>query len=421
MKRSALVITLALALAGPARAMSLKELLDASEQQNLDRRISREQLERAAAEERQAWSALFPALTAQAGWTHNQYETRIPLPTGEVALVTPFDQLDGTLRVELPLVDSGRWLRAGAADSAGAAAAFRDEASRDAVRRQVVTTFYGYAASLAVRESARRSLGVAQAQHQLQQVRERAGAATQLEVMRARAEVQRNLQVVADAEALVAISRRALRTLTGIEVDEQAVLPRDDFSAEGTLEDLEARAGELPVVKAAEKDAEVAGRLATASNLAFVPSVSGQFTERLSNAGGLNGRERYYTAGIGLSWRMDGPTIFAPGVQGAQRRIAVLGAERQRIAARDQIHTDWRRLQAAMEKVTAAGAQVEASQKAAQVARDRYDAGAATQLEVIQAERDLFAAEVNQIQGRSELASSHASLRISAGIPLQLD
>ncbi|HZA51991.1 MAG TPA: TolC family protein, partial [Myxococcaceae bacterium] len=266
-----------------------------------------------------------------------------------------------------------------------------------------------------------RSLGVAQAQHQLQQVRERAGAATQLEVTRARAEVQRNLQVLSDAETLVSTTRRSLRTLTGIDVGEEAMLPKDDFSPVGTLEELEARADDLPVVKASEKDAEAASRLATASNLAFVPSVSGLFTERIANAAGLAGHESNYAAGIGLTWRLDGSTIFAPGVLGAQQRIAALGAERQRVAARDQVHTDWRRLQAAMEKVTAAAAQVEAAQKAAQVARDRYDAGAATQLEVIQAERDLFAAEVNQIQSRSELASNHVSLRISAGIPLQLD
>ncbi|HZA52345.1 MAG TPA: TolC family protein, partial [Myxococcaceae bacterium] len=350
----------------------------------------------------------------------NQYETPVPEVFGG-GVITPLNQLDGTVRVDVPLVDTGRWFRAAAADSAEDAATFRDEATRDAVRRQVVTTFYGYGAALGVRESARRSLGVAQAQHDLQQVRERAGAATQLEVTRARAEVQRNLQVLTDTETLVATTRRSLRTLTGIEIDEQVVLPPDDFRTEGTLEDLESRAADLPVVRAAEKDAEAAGRIATASNLAFVPSVTGQFTERIANAAGLGGHEMTYAAGIGLTWRLDGPTIFAPSVQGAQQRIAVLGAERQRVAARDQIHNDWRRLQASMEKVTAAGAQVEAAQKAAQVARDRYDAGAATQLEVIQAERDLFAAEVNQIQSRSELASSHSSLRISAGIPLQLD
>ena len=44
----------------------------------------------------------------------------------------------------------------------------------------------------------------------------------------------------------------------------------------------------------------------------------------------------------------------------------------------------------------------------------------ATQIDVIQAERDLFSAEVNQIQARTELASSRVSLRLSAGLPLQL-
>jgi transketolase len=45
---------------------------------------------------------------------------------------------------------------------------------------------------------------------------------------------------------------------------------------------------------------------------------------------------------------------------------------------------------AALLKVEAADAQVQAATKAQQVARDRYNAGAATQVDVIQADRDLF-------------------------------
>jgi outer membrane protein TolC len=413
----------AVGLAGSASAAGLRELLEAGEQQNFDRRISNEQREKAAAEMRQAWSALLPYVTAQGAWTKNQYPSEVAVsPDAPPIIITPRDQFDATLRVEMPVVDTWRWLRAAAAATGDEAAELRNEASRDAVRRQVATTYYGYAAALAVRESARRSLGVAKAQQELQQVRVNAGAATQLDVLRVKAELQRNLQTVSDAEALVATTRRALRTLTGVEVGDEASLPPDDFSSVGTLEDLEGRVGQLPAVRAAEKDGEVAARLSTASRLAFVPSITAHVTERLTNATGLTGGHGdTYTAGVGLFWRLDAPSAYATSVQSSQHRIARLVAERQRVAARDQVHNDWRRLQAAMEKVTAAQAQVEAAHKAAEVARDRYAAGAATQLDVIQVERDLFSAEVNQIQARTELASSHVSLRISAGLPLKLD
>ena len=51
--------------------------------------------------------------------------------------------------------------------------------------------------------------------------------------------------------------------------------------------------------------------------------------------------------------------------------------------------------------------------------RFSYAAGAATQVDVIQAERDVFGAEVSQIQARTELATARASLRISAALPLE--
>jgi outer membrane protein len=415
------LLVAAVLLSGAAHAATLKEVLQAAESKNLDRQISAEQRNRAAAEFRQAWAAMLPSLAVQAGWTHNQFPVEIALPGAGSVVITPSDQLDGIIRAELPLIDTTRWFRAAASGALLDAAGYRDEAVRDAVVRQVTTTYYGFAAALALRDSAKRSLAVSEAQLKLQTIRQNVGAATELEVMRARAEAQRALQTVADTEALVANSRRALQTLSGLDVGDSASLPADNLAPVGSLEELESRSGELPSVKAAAKDAEAAEKLATAAKLALVPIVTGNFTERVTNATGFAGRAAQYTFGIGLVWRLDAATFYGWGTQDAQTAIARLAVERQRLLSRDQVHTDWQRLGAAVKKVTAAQAQVEAAQRAAQVSRDRYTVGAATQLEVIQAERDLFSAEVNQIQARTELASTHVALRISAGLPLNLE
>ncbi len=409
-------------LSATAQAASLKELLEAAEKANVDRRISLEQRRRAAAEYNAAWTSLLPSVLAQGGWTHNQYPAEFQLgPGAPLIVITPRNQLDAVIRFELPLIDTTRWMRASAAGAADEAAEHRDAFALDNVKRQVAQTYYGFAAALAVRQSARRSLAVAEAQYKLQEVRAQAGAATELDLLRARAELQRNRQTVADTEALVANTRRALRTLTGVDVGDSATLPPDDLRPEGALDALEARLEELPAVRAADQDAVAASRISLASKLALIPQITANFTERFTNATGFIGQADSYTAGLGLLWRLDVPTFFNWGVQGSQAEIARLAAERTRLGSRDQIHGDWQRLTAAIEKVTAAAAQVEAAQRAAQVARDRYATGAATQIDVIQAERDLFGAEVNQIQARTELASSHVALRLSAGLPLQLD
>ncbi|MBE2251454.1 MAG: TolC family protein [Myxococcus sp.] len=406
-----------------AQPKTLKDFLASADEQNLERRISLEQRQRAEAEFRAAWSGLLPSLSASATWTHNQFEAVANFPnpaTGAVTklIILPADQFDAVVRLDVPLIDTTRWFRALAADTAQTSAAEREQLTRDLVRRQVVGAYYGYAAALAVRASAKKSVGVAEAQLKFIDVRVGAGSATELEQLRARAEVARNRQTLADVESLVATTRRTLRTVSFLEPPVEVAMPTDDLHAEGTAESFEARVAELPTVKAADLDAAAADKLATASRLALVPIVSGQFTQRFTNATGFQNQSAVYNAGIGLQWRLDVPTFQNMSVQASAASTAKLAAERSRLQVRDQIFQDWNRLEAARQKAELVQAQVAAAERAAQVARDRYAVGAATQVDVIQSERDLFGAEVAQIQARTELGTARASLRLSAGLPL---
>lgn len=435
-----------------ARVDGLQQFLEAADQNNVDRRILAEQRAKAAHDFNAAWTSLLPSLTAQGGWTHNQVSADLAFPafvnpaenmgqflkacrsdadcaSGQVcssnnlcstkATIVPSDQLDAVLRFELPLIDTGRWFRSLAASTAEQGAVQREEAMRDLVKRQVVGAYYGYAAALAVRESAKKSAGVAEAQLKLMEIRTSAGAGTELDLLRARAEVQRTRQVVADTENLVATTRRSLRTVSGLSPPDAVPLPDDDTRAEPGFEELEARTDQLPQVKAAQLDAEAAGRVATSARLALVPSVTANFTERFTNATGFQGKTALWTAGLGFVWRLDVPTFMNMRSQASNEAVANLALEKTKLQVRDQVHSDWQRFNAALIKIEAAKAQVQAASRAAQVARDRYAAGAGTQLEQIQAERDVFGAEVGQIQARTELASARASLHISAGLPVQ--
>jgi len=409
-----------------AQPKTLEDFLSAADERNVDRRISLEQRQKAEADFRAAWTALLPTLTASASWTHNQYEASANFPNPATGMVTklvivPGDQLDGVLRFDLPLIDTGRWFRALAANTSQESAAEREQLTRDLVKRQVVGSYYGYAAALAVRESAKKSVAVAEAQQKLIDIRAQAGAATELEQMRAKAELARNRQTLADVESLVATTRRTLHTVSFLEPPPQADLPVDSLQPEAPVATFEERIENLPAVKVADLDADAAGKVATASKLALVPIVSGQFTERFTNATGFQNQSALYNAGIGLTWRLDAPTIMNMSSQASVEATARLAAEKARLTARDAIFQDWNRLEAARQKADLVQAQVAAAQRASQVAKDRYAVGAATQVDVIQAERDLFGAEVAQIQARTELATARASLRLSAGLPIGKD
>ena len=48
-------------------------------------------------------------------------------------------------------------------------------------------------------------------------------------------------------------------------------------------------------------------------------------------------------------------------------------------------------------------------------ARERYQQGAGTQFELVQAERDAFSAEVSRIESDADLSYARAGLRLDAG------
>ena len=93
------IIAVVALVATGAWAQGVKDFLDAAEKQNVDRKISIEQRNRAAAEYRQAWTALLPSVSASGGWTHNQYNAEIPNPaTGTKVVIIPYDQFDAAFR-----------------------------------------------------------------------------------------------------------------------------------------------------------------------------------------------------------------------------------------------------------------------------------------------------------------------------------
>lgn len=406
-----------------AAAQPLGAFLESAERANVDGRLASEAASAARAGFDQQWGGLLPSLSASAGYTRNQFEALVDVPTGPASTqritIIPRDQLEASLRAELPVVDVSRWLGVSAAAASAQAAEAREVASRHDMRRQVVTAYYAAAGAQALGASAAKSLAVARAQLEQQTSRSAAGVGSELDVARAEAEVDRAIQVLADATAHLATSRRALRTLTGLEPSTELSLPEDDLHPEAPVGELEARAVGGPAVVAAEHEASAATRAASGTTAALIPSVSAQFTQRFTNATGFQNQAAVWNAGVALSWRGDVGSLQALRVARAADQTARLQAERSRLAAIDKTHEDWQRVAAALTKVKAARAQVVAAQRAQRIARERSVAGVATQLEVIQADRDVFAAEVSDVTARFDLATARASLRLSAGLALE--
>ncbi|MGV3619380.1 MAG: TolC family protein [Archangium sp.] len=410
--------------AGAALAQPLSAFLEASATGNFDARQSATEANRAQATFGQAWGALLPALTANGGWTHNQYDAVVPLPQadGTVRTVTIVakNQLDATLKAEVPLIDTAKWAQVAASGANADAAEKRTASTRLQVQRQVVAAYYAWAAARQVLVSAQRSVEASQAQVALRDARADAGVGNELELSRARAEVERNLQLLAAAEAALSNDARQLETLTGLAPSEPGTPMREDLSLP-QLSELEPGLDALPSVEAAQLDARAAERTDLASSLALVPAVNAQFTQRFTNASGFQNSPAQASGGVTFNWRLDLVGVNALRVQRANGALARIASERARRSAEDQLHSDFFNLRAAVKKVTSARAQVAAARRAADLARERSAAGVATQFDVIQAERDLFAAEVSEVEADAEAATARAQLTLSSGTPLDAE
>lgn len=430
---AAIAFAAATALGAEASALQpLPDFVRAADADTPERREAILLAEQREAEAAQSWGRLLPAFIARGTYTRNQRAIEIALPAGPPGsgapagggriVILPENQYEALLQLEVPLVDVGRWRGVDAANAAAAAARARAAATRLEVERVVAERYYQVVAAEALEGAARRTLAAAQENERIAKARVGAGVSTILETDRALAETERAKQSIADAELLSAVARRALASLTRLRPTAGAPALPDDLREEAPLRVWEARSVEnLPAVRAAQAETRAVAAQADVARSLLLPTVTGNATERITNATGFQGQNAFWTLSLIATLRLDVASV--QGVRAAAKAAGAARAREERVrrVARDQIHDAWQRVHAQIAKSRAARAQAKAAERAAQIARERYQSGAATQLDVIQADRDAFASDVARIQADADLAYARALLRLSAGAPLKTD
>jgi outer membrane protein TolC len=407
----------AVSVAGQASALQpLEEFLRGARTSSTDvaeaRAARREQGAQADAERGRA----LPRLSLAGTYTRNEFETKLQIPGAGTVTITPRDQLDGTATLDVPLVDLAQFARVGAARTGARAADRQQEAVDLRVQALVSQDYHQLVANLALVEASRRAVDVARASLRTAEARHGAGATALLDVDRARAEVERNVQQLASAELQVALVGRALESLTGIAPDVGAAAPlSDDLHEEPPLERFQPPDERLPALAAAIEGRVAQEQQARAQRLSLVPSLGASVTERVTNAEGLAGQDAYWQAVVGLTWSFDLTTLAGIRAQEAAADGARAREQRARLAARDDIHRAWTSVRTNIARSRSARVQAEVSGRAAQLALERYQAGAAPQLDLLQAQRDAFAADAARIQADADLVNSRAQLRLAAG------
>ncbi len=350
---------------------------------------------------------VLPGISARGNYTRNQYQSVVEIPNfldptqpAQRATIQPFNQLTGAAQY-----------------SAAEGFAKQAEATALQVESLVVQDYFQLLANLSLVVSSERALEVARESLRLAQAQQAAGRATLLDVDRAIAEVERQVQFLATAKLQVALSARALESASGLTPESLVPVPfEDDLHEEPDLASFSPPDPALPSIAAAMKLTESANRLAVAQKLTLFPTVAGTFTESGTNASGFVGHHYSWQAGVGFTWQFDLTTIANMRSQDAFADAARAREQRARLAARDAIYRFWQTVHSDIATSRSARAQAKATAHAARLAADRYQAGAATQLDLLQAERDAYAADVARIQSDADLANARNQLRLATGI-----
>ena len=416
-----LLLTAVTLLAESAHALQPIELfLDAARETNPDTREARANTDTARAQSMVSVGRLLPGLSLRGSYGRNQYETSIALPSSggspQTVTITPYDQFEGVATVTVPLVNLADYWRTDVASLQTTSSKSQEASVALQVESRVVQAYYQTIADLALIAASERALEFSRASLALAQIRYQAGKTAAIDVDRAEAEVERQIQQLAAARFQLEVDRRSLRSLTGIEPDiRSAPALQDDLREERPLDEFMASEAKLPSVAAAAAASRAQEQQAAAQRLTLLPVLAASFTERGTNAAGFSGHAWSWQAMLSLTWSFDLTSVGYIRQQDAQLGVAKAREEKVRITARDSIHRAWNAVDASIARVRSARKQAQVSRRAADLARDRYTAGAATQLDLLQAERDAFLSEINQIQADADLANARAQLRLAAG------
>jgi len=426
MRQTLVPLACALAAASSAYALQpLEQFAERARAQSFDARESAATVAAKREESARAWQALLPSATLRASYTRNQYPASSSVPAnpatgapGRTITILPEDQLDAFAIIDLPLVDIARWSLVSASKHAERASERRAEQTALDLDKQIARAYFTVIAAEALTKAADRSLAWAIDNHELVSQRQKVGLATDLEVRRAAAEVEHARQATADARYTALVTRRALASLSGVTPEEGAPAIVDDLAPEPQASTLEEGAAGTPGVVAAARDVDAARANVAAAWGALAPSVAANFTERLTNATGFAGQSQVYAASVTATWRLEVGAWAGVKALEAAEALAMVRRERTERAARDLAVQARAQVEAGIVKARAARAQVEAAGEAARLAHERYAQGRATQLEVVQADRDAFDADVGRIQADADLAYARHLLRSSTGQPL---
>lgn len=410
---------------GGSASLSLKEAMELAVANNLENRLARERVQEARARAAQARSGLLPHLSgavSQSSITRNLSALGFrPNTVIRSTFVGPFNNFDARVQLQQMLFDWSSIRRYQAGTSDVSAAQFRRQSVQQQVESQTALSYVELLRSRAAVQAVESNLTLARQLLQLAQDQHSAGIATGVDVTRAQTRVSEEEFKRAQAHSAEHRASLNLKRLTGLSLD--AALNLTD-----TLTFKNQSAASIPeLLKDALQDRvdlRVAHEVVKFRDLTF-KSLRAERYPSLSIVGD------YGVSGIHLN-ESDVPTrslglrMNLPIFDGARRHGRISEAasrlEQAKMVFSDlqtQVEEDIRLalqgINTSSEQVRAAQQSLQLAQKELSMARDRFQAGVANNIEVLTAQTALSSARSAHVEALATFNAARLQLAVALG------
>ena len=368
-----------------------------------------------------ARAGFLPTLAADAAY--RRFQTHIFLPSGlSLAIdpvVGPIDDWSAGVDVRYTLYDHGaRHAELTGAQAAHASAGAGAEATREQIVFAVHDAFYRLAAAQSAHDAAAERLQRAEAHVALAQARLDAGAVPPVDVIRARTVAANARLVIANARASTEVARGALNAAMG----RPAESPLEIAPSPGSIPPVDVEAS---IARALEQRPEArAAREREALQRARVGLARAAYGPKARVTAGYGVRDSAFVpqdpdwyAGISVDIPLWDGHATRHRVASANAEVRRQEAETAAIlnAIRQEVWSTGTTLQQRREAVLAAEAARTEAAEAARLASARYEAGAGTINDLLDAEAALLDADAQIIRARFEEQSAYAAFRKASG------
>lgn len=456
--RVLIAIGLAAALASPAwaeRLLTLDDALALAKKNNRDLEQAAARLDQSAANVESAWVALLPQVAAQGKYTHNYKEVTLDLKAQEQPLLqlgqaikiaagnpatdmaidrwqaeviasTPpnpviqkMEQLDAALSATVPLVVPWAYGQLVAARRAHDSARANTAVTEATVLLSTAQAFFTAAGADELVLARRHAVELSRQTADNARARFEAGTVNRVEVMRAELALVRAEQSLAEGIDTQGQAYRGLATIIVLR-DPFRVAPAEvPHLSDAPAAELARSALQLrPEFASLEQTIAADDASLGSAKWRWAPTLSAFGNVRAFNYRGFSNDYYSWAVGLQLDWQ-----LYDGGARDAQRHL-VRGqrreAEARLSALRDNITDDIFNLRQALgtrhRAVETAARSVELSRETLELVRAQHDAGTATQLDLLQAQDNVVAADVTMAQARFDLALAELNLQRSAGL-----